>query len=252
LRATPMRLLIAEDCGISREIVRRILHTQDHQITFASDGQEAWDTLRASPGGFDAVILDLVMPRLGGFEVLARMRASEALRGKPVILCTALGDRLSVAHAARLSVEHYIVKPYGKAVLCGKLDLVKAALDGQASGGGPGQLCGSLGIDDQARGELTDLLADDVRAWVKQSRTVSSSVTLHALLMRADALRVAALAIGEVELSRELDRAARRIEDMSADRELLPADLIGSELSCATRPVTEVLARLARRPGGQA
>ncbi len=241
-----MRLLIAEDCSISREIVRRILRDQDHHLTFVADGGEAWETLRRAPGDFDAVMLDLVMPRLGGFEVLARMRSAEELRSKPVVLCTALGDRLSVAHAARLAVEHYIVKPYARALLLAKLELVAEALEGADSGRSQCRICASLGIDAETYRELADRLAEDLRVWAEQAQQVACDAALHALLLRTDALRGAALALGAMELSRELDRASRRLEEMHHERELLPCELLASELGGAVHPVMEALARWAR------
>jgi CheY-like chemotaxis protein len=242
-----MRLLIAEDCPISCEIVRRILRGQNHDITFVADGVEAWETLRRAPAEVDAVILDLVMPGMGGFEVLAYMRESADLRDKPVILCTALGDRLSVIHAARLAVEHYIVKPFTKAVLLEKLAAVSAARDGRGKRDLERAACAELGIDAQAYGELASRLVRDVREWTELSKACCSAGALRKIHLRADALRGAALSLGAPELARELDRAARCVEELDLDRGPFPCELIVSELGAVAGPVAEALARFASR-----
>ena len=78
----------------------------------ASNGAEAWWRLTEPAQRFDLGIFDLRMPSVDGLQLIERVRNSSALRHLPVILCTGIHDRDTVAKAARLAINHYIVKPY--------------------------------------------------------------------------------------------------------------------------------------------
>jgi CheY-like chemotaxis protein len=76
-----MKILIAEDDRISRLLMQRILEADGgHALTMANDGEEAWQQLLASPEPFDVCLLDIMMPRLDGLGLIARMRASRPSR----------------------------------------------------------------------------------------------------------------------------------------------------------------------------
>jgi len=85
-RQRPCKLLLVEDNDISLYILRELLDRPWLSLLEAHSGQEALDAVsREQP---DAMILDLLMPGMDGFEVLQRLRASEDTRDLPVIVCT--------------------------------------------------------------------------------------------------------------------------------------------------------------------
>lgn len=101
-----MHLLIAEDAALSRRIIEHILTPKaGYEMTFAEDGEEAWKRLSDNPNRYDVVLLDLIMPRMGGFEVLERIRSRPDLKDKPVVRCTAVGraSRWSTSWSNRIA-----------------------------------------------------------------------------------------------------------------------------------------------------
>src|SRR5436190_12579823 len=75
-------ILIADDDGINRFMLSGYVETEGHTVTTAENGQQALDLL--STGLFDLVLLDLLMPELDGYGVLAAMKADPTLRDIPV------------------------------------------------------------------------------------------------------------------------------------------------------------------------
>jgi CheY-like chemotaxis protein len=71
----PLRILLAEDEDAIRELTREILEAEGFEVGEARDGQEALELFEAAPDNWDAALLDLVMPRLHGSEVLLRLQA---------------------------------------------------------------------------------------------------------------------------------------------------------------------------------
>ena len=80
------------------------------QVTTAEDGQEALDIMARDM--FDAVILDINMPRIDGFELLRRMKANDALVSVPVVMLTTEGQEQDKEQATMLGAAAYLVKPF--------------------------------------------------------------------------------------------------------------------------------------------
>lgn len=88
------RLLIAEDDPSIRRLLIVSLRTQGYQTVEACDGSQALEAMRA--GQVDLVVLDLMMPKVSGFDVLAQRAADPKLRKIPVIVVTAArGDAVT-------------------------------------------------------------------------------------------------------------------------------------------------------------
>jgi len=81
-------------------------------ITTASDGEEAWALLEASPNDFDVVLLDRMMPKMEGMEVLRRMKAHPVLQYVPTILQTASAKNEQIIEGIEAGAYYYITKPY--------------------------------------------------------------------------------------------------------------------------------------------
>jgi len=93
-------------------IIGQFLEHHPYRLTFAADGVEAWERLSAEPERFDTVILDRMMPRLDGMELLSRLRAERRFDCLPVILQTAANTPDDVAEGLAAGAWYYLGKPY--------------------------------------------------------------------------------------------------------------------------------------------
>jgi CheY-like chemotaxis protein len=108
-----MRILVAEDEEACRNLLQDTLSSDAGIVfTMAQNGAEAWWLLTEPGQRFDLCIFDLKMPVVDGLTLCERIRSVPLLRHLPIILCTGVNDRDTVSRAAKLSINHYIVKPY--------------------------------------------------------------------------------------------------------------------------------------------
>ena len=103
-----MRVLVVDDEPALRESVRRGLVAGGWAVETASDGLAGLEM--AAEGEFDVVVLDIMMPRLSGYEVVREMRR----RGiwTPVLMLTAKDGEYDEADAFDLGADDYLVKPF--------------------------------------------------------------------------------------------------------------------------------------------
>ena len=103
-----MRLLLAEDELAMAEAVADILTYHQYSVDTALRGDDALRMIQA--GGYDGVILDVMMPGMDGLQVLARMR-DQGMR-TPVLLLTAKGEVEDKVKGFELGADDYVVKPF--------------------------------------------------------------------------------------------------------------------------------------------
>jgi CheY-like chemotaxis protein len=104
-------ILLVDDDDVARLVVRRMIERDGHQVVEAPDGQAAMDRLG---GGLfpDCIILDLMMPEVGGVDVLRRLRGDARWSDIPVILMTALNEGREVDEARAIGFRRHFVKSY--------------------------------------------------------------------------------------------------------------------------------------------
>ena len=106
----PFKVLIAEDEPHIVESLSFVLTREGFDVTSTGDGETAFARLcDARP---DLMILDIMLPRMNGFEVLRRVRADPALRTLPVIVLTAKGQLQDRLRAAEIGADAFISKPF--------------------------------------------------------------------------------------------------------------------------------------------
>ncbi len=116
------RVLIAEDEPHLVESLSFILHREGYDLATALDGEAAVLSIWAKPP--DLVILDVMLPKMNGFEILKKIRADTALRPLPVIVLTAKGQSQDRAMALEMGADLFLTKPFSnKAVLAAVKDL---------------------------------------------------------------------------------------------------------------------------------
>ena len=106
-----MRILIAEDDPTSRKVLQTFLTRWGFEVVVTCDGQEAWNALQAADAPRLA-ILDWMMPRLEGLEVLRRIRQNPSLAITYVIMLTAKGAQEDLIRGFESGADDYVVKPF--------------------------------------------------------------------------------------------------------------------------------------------
>lgn len=113
-------ILIVDDNRLNRKKLKLAVETLGFAARTAEDGERALTMLR--DGGFDVVLLDLLMPKMDGFEVLDRTKADPELRDLPVIVISALEDEPeSVSRAIELGAEDFLPKGFDPIILNARL-----------------------------------------------------------------------------------------------------------------------------------
>jgi CheY-like chemotaxis protein len=115
------RLLIVDDLKDNRIILTRRLRARGYDVAEAADGVEALALIARET--FDAVLLDVVMPGMDGFEVLHAIRQTHSERDLPVIMATVMDGAQDVVRALREGANDYIVKPIDFAVAQARIDV---------------------------------------------------------------------------------------------------------------------------------
>ena len=106
--------MIDDDESNRALLSRRLVH-QGHSVMTAESGEAGLAIAAQEP--VDVILLDVLMPGMSGYEVLARLKEDEALREIPVLMITALDDAASVARSIALGAADYLAKPFDPAVL---------------------------------------------------------------------------------------------------------------------------------------
>ncbi len=112
-----MRILVVEDEKLLNEMITKTLAKEGYSVDNCFDGEDALHYLKM--GEFDAVVMDIMMPKINGLEVVKRMRAAND--ATPVIFLTArdsIEDRVSGLDAG---AEDYLVKPFAFAELLARI-----------------------------------------------------------------------------------------------------------------------------------
>ena len=113
-------LLVVDDNEMNRDLLSRHLQRQGHTVSVAENGRQALGMLENCT--FDLLLLDVMMPEMNGYQVLAHMKSAENLRHIPVIMISALDEMDSVVRCIELGAEDYLPKPCNPVLLKARLD----------------------------------------------------------------------------------------------------------------------------------
>lgn len=109
------RILVVDDNTENRSVLVRRLQRQGHETAKADHGAHALEML--AEGGFDLVLLDVIMPVMDGYTALVKMKSDEDLRHIPVIMISALDEIESVVRGIEAGAEDYLPKPFNPTLL---------------------------------------------------------------------------------------------------------------------------------------
>lgn len=106
---TSKKILLVEDDNFLSELLLKKLVDNQAGVVRAADGEEAINILKSSPK-FDLVLLDLMLPKVGGFEVMEAINADDKLKGTPIIILSNLGQKNDVEKGVSLGAKKFLVK----------------------------------------------------------------------------------------------------------------------------------------------
>jgi CheY-like chemotaxis protein len=113
------KILIVDDSATIHMMVRMVLGKDRYVLVTANDGQEAVMKARAEKP--DLVVMDVVMPRMTGFEACRAMRQEEATKDVPIILVTTRGEPEAVQRGYESGCSDYVTKPINGLELLSKV-----------------------------------------------------------------------------------------------------------------------------------
>lgn len=119
MNASASTILIVDDNPIGREVLGDVLESDVYKLYYASDGPEALSL--AADIDPDVILLDVMMPDMDGYEVCRRLRANSKLCEVPVLMVSALDDRLSRLKGIEVGADDFVSKPIDRMELLARV-----------------------------------------------------------------------------------------------------------------------------------
>ncbi len=109
------RILVVDDDRSLRALLQQLLQSEGYEVDTASDGQFAWGQLDQQPGTYDAVMLDVQMPRMDGLQLLQALRRQETGWAAPLLVMSA--NREALQQAVELGGCQVLEKPFDREMI---------------------------------------------------------------------------------------------------------------------------------------
>ncbi|MCJ8270264.1 MAG: ATP-binding protein, partial [Psychrosphaera sp.] len=122
------KILLVDDEPINRQVLSNFLSLQNYQLVEASGGQQALDVI-ATQGPFDMVLLDIMMPKVSGYEVCQKIRDTYAFNDLPVLFLTAKNQVTDLVQSFAVGANDYLSKPVSKHELLSRVETHLRMLD---------------------------------------------------------------------------------------------------------------------------
>ena len=113
------KILVVDDSNTVLMMEKMILAKAQYDIITATNGEEAWQ--KASSDRPDAILMDVVMPKMNGFEAVRRIRELDHLRSTPIIMVTTRSEMENVEEGFSSGCNDYVTKPVNGTELVAKL-----------------------------------------------------------------------------------------------------------------------------------
>jgi twitching motility two-component system response regulator PilH len=113
------KILVVEDSAPQREMISELLRKSGLAVTVATDGVEAIEQIQAHKP--DLVVLDIVMPRMNGFEVCRKIKSDPLTQNVPVVLCSSKTEDFDRYWGMKQGADAYIAKPFQPRELIGTI-----------------------------------------------------------------------------------------------------------------------------------
>ena len=145
-----LKILVVDDEGRMRKLVRDFLVKNNYEVLEAGDGEEAMEDFFAQKD-ISLVVLDVMMPKMDGWQVCREIRAYSKV---PIIMLTARADERDELQGFQLGVDEYIAKPFSPKILVARIEAIlrrtnQAAREEVLS-------CGGISLDKAAHQVMID------------------------------------------------------------------------------------------------
>lgn len=117
-----MRILVAEDDGVTRKILSSVLEKDGFEVTLCPDGHQAWNTYESQPD-LDLFIFDWMMPGLSGVDLCHKIRETPAGKHKYILLLTAKSETDDIVLGLQAGADDYLTKPFRRNELLARLQV---------------------------------------------------------------------------------------------------------------------------------
>lgn len=102
------KILLIEDDAYVRDLYQTVLSKEGYVVSMAEDGEEALEVV--GQDSYDLILLDIMLPKLTGIEVLKRLKSNDSTKNTPVYLLTNLGDEGVIDEAFKIGANGYLLK----------------------------------------------------------------------------------------------------------------------------------------------
>lgn len=103
------KILIADDNQQNCELLDAYLSDEDYEIAMAYDGRQTIE--RVASFGPDLILLDIMMPKLSGYEVCKHLKSDDKTRSIPILMVTALNEKNDIEKAVQAGCDDFLTKP---------------------------------------------------------------------------------------------------------------------------------------------
>lgn len=125
-----MQILVAEDDFTSRIMLAGVLKKEGYEVTTTVNGAEAWHALQ-QPDAPALVILDWMMPEMGGLEVVRRVRTLQTDRPPYIIMLTIKGEKADIIAGLEAGANDYLAKPFDPGELHARVEVGRRMIEMQ-------------------------------------------------------------------------------------------------------------------------
>jgi len=119
------RVLVADDNPQNADLLAEYLQASEFEVAIASDGEETLSLVKTFQP--DVLLLDIMMPRLSGFEVCKRLKSDSASKNLPILMITALDQPSDVERAVDAGTDDFLTKPIHQTKLINRVRALMAS-----------------------------------------------------------------------------------------------------------------------------
>jgi CheY-like chemotaxis protein len=248
LPARRLHLLVADDNSVNQRLTTSLLERRGHRVTVVSNGKEALAALDRQP--FDAVLMDVQMPEMGGFEATAAIRTRERGTGAhlPIIAMTAHAMKGDRERCVEAGMDEYVTKPLDSRRLCQVVEHIGIPFDPDEEPQTPAAdvystILTRVGGDTGLLAEISRLFIADLPGYLVRIRTAIDAGDGDALRRAAHAFKGAAAnfeAAAVVQAARQLEELGRTNDPSGRDEVW---QLLNAETSALVATLRHYIAR---------
>jgi len=198
MSTAPRVLLVEDEAGLRLTLTDR-LGSEGYAVETASDGEAGLAC--ATGGGFDLIVLDVMLPKMNGFDVCREARQRGVTT--PILMLTARGQVVDKVVGLKLGADDYLTKPFETIELMARLEALLRRVPSGARPGGGGSRCGNVVVD-LRRVEVTRR-GDAVELSAREFKLLRYFIEHRGTALSRDALLAEVWGYDEMPLTRTVD-----------------------------------------------